>query len=199
MFVSACFRENGDGPVASSSGVNTTAWSGLRTGSLGVLALSVACMAASSREAAAPLPVKIAVFKFELDDETPAAALQNKATSTAAAMDKVSGEARSELAQSGKYNVIDAGGTDMNTVPNKALRDCEGCEAGLALKLGAEQALIGVVKRATQTDYYVWIQIRDARTGKVLDQEAANFAGSEEGWGSGARMLIRHQILPAKD
>ena len=45
----------------------------------------------------------------------------------------------------------------------------------------------------------LWIQIRDARTGKVLDQEAANFAGSEEGWGSGVRMLIRHQILPAKD
>ena len=112
-------------------------------------------------------------------------------------MDKVSGEARSELAQSGKYSVIDASGTDINAVPNRSLRDCEGCEAGLALKLGAEEALIGVVKRATQTDYYVWIQIRDARTGKILDQEAANFAGSEEGWPTGVRMLIRHQILPA--
>jgi hypothetical protein len=170
-----------------------------RIGAAGLLALSLAWMAASSKEAPAPAPVRIAVFKFELDDETPAAALQNKATSTAAAMDKVSGEARAELAQSGKYSVVDASGTDMNTVPNKAMRDCEGCEAGMALKLGAEQALIGVVRRATQTDYYVWIQIRDARTGKILDQEAANFAGSEEGWPAGARMLIRHQILPAKD
>ena len=33
----------------------------------------------------------------------------------------------------------------------------------------------------------------------ISPQEAANFAGSEEGWASGARMLIRHQILPAKD
>lgn len=170
-----------------------------RIGAAGLLALSLAWMAASSKEAPAPAPVRIAVFKFELDDETPAAALQNKATSTAAAMDKVSGEARAELAQSGKYSVVDASGTDMNTVPNKAMRDCEGCEAGMALKLGAEQALIGVVRRATQTDYYVWIQIRDARTGKILDQEAANFAGSEEGWPAGVRMLIRHQILPAKD
>jgi curli biogenesis system outer membrane secretion channel CsgG len=165
---------------------------------VGILALSITCMAAVPKEPAA-LPVRIAVFKFELDDETPAAALQNRETSTAAAMDKVSAAARSELAQSGKYNVIDASGIDMNTVPNRALRDCEGCEAGMAAKLGAEQALIGVVKKATQTDYYVWIQIRDARTGKVLEQEAANFAGSEEGWGSGVRMLIRHQVLPAKD
>ncbi len=170
-----------------------------RAGSAGLLALGLACLAAVSVQAAAPPPVRIAVFKFELDDETPAAALQNKATSTAAALDKVTGEARAELAQSGKYSVIDASGTDLSTVPNRSLHDCEGCEAALALKLGAEQALIGVVKRATQTDYYVWIQIRDARTGKVLDQEAANFAGSEEGWPSGVRMLIRHQILPAKD
>jgi curli biogenesis system outer membrane secretion channel CsgG len=164
----------------------------------GACALTLACLVATPRELPAP-PVRIAVFKFELDDETPAAALQNKATSTATAMDEVSDGARSELSHSGKYRVIDASGTDVSAVPNQALRDCEGCEAGLALKLGADQALIGVVKRATQTDYYVWIQIRDARTGKVLDQEAANFAGSEEGWPSGVRMLIRHQVLPTKD
>jgi hypothetical protein len=163
-----------------------------------VVALGFACMAAAQPEATVS-PVRLAVFKFELVDETPAAAPQNKATSTATAMDNVTFGARSELAQSGKYSVIDASSTDVNAVPNKSLRDCEGCEAGLALKLGADQALIGVVKRATQTDYYVWIQIRDARTGKILDQEAANFAGSEEGWASGARMLIRHQILPARD
>jgi curli biogenesis system outer membrane secretion channel CsgG len=170
------------------------------TRSTGTFVLTLACVAAASAELpASTVPVRIAVFKFELDDQTPAAALQNRTTSTATAMDKVSGEARAELSHSGKYAVIDASGTDVGAVPNKALRDCEGCEADLARKLGADEALIGVVKRATQTDYYVWIQIRDAKTGKILDQQAANFAGSEEGWPSGVRMLIRHQILPAKD
>jgi hypothetical protein len=83
----------------------------------------------------------------------------------------------------------------MNAVANRSFRDCDGCEAGIARDLGAEQSLIGVVKRATQTDYYVWVQIRDARTGKILDQQMANFAGGEDGWASGVRMLIRHQIL----
>jgi hypothetical protein len=41
------------------------------------------------------------------------------------------------------------------------------------------------------------VQIRDAHTGTVLAQEAANFAGGEEGWASGVRMLIDHQVLPA--
>jgi hypothetical protein len=79
------------------------------------------------------------------------------------------------------------------------LRRCDGCEAGIAQQLGADQSLLGVVIRATATDYYVMIRIRDARTGKVIDQESANFAGSEEGWPSGVRMLIKHQVLPAQE
>jgi hypothetical protein len=45
------------------------------------------------------------------------------------------------------------------------------------------------------TDYYVWIQISDARTGKVLNQQAANFAGGDDGWASGVASLIKHQVL----
>ena len=74
-----------------------------------------------------------------------------------------------------------------------------GCEAGIALKLGADESLLGIVRRATQTDYYVVIQIRDARSGKLLDQQGANFAGGQEGWASGVRMLIKHQILVSQD
>jgi hypothetical protein len=139
--------------------------------------------------------VKIAVFTFELDDQSPSAALLNQSPSRAGTLEKASSEARRELAQSGRYQVIDASQVDTHAVPGHALRNCGGCEAGLALQLGAEQALSGVITSATQTDYYVAIQIRDARSGKILDQQEANFAGSEEGWPSGVRMLIRHQIL----
>ena len=84
---------------------------------------------------------------------------------------------------------------DADPVRGKALRDCEGCESGIALRAGADQALIGVVKRMTQTDYYVVIQITDVRTGKVLEQQAADFAGGPDGWASGVRMLLKHQVL----
>jgi hypothetical protein len=168
-------------------------------GSVGVVAASLLALPAFATKASKAAPIRIAVFAFELDDESPSAALLNKATSTAAAMEKVNADARAELTQSGRYEVIDASKTDMSTVANKSFGSCDGCEAGIALKLGADQSLIGIVKRATQTDYYIVMQIRDARTGKVLDQQAANFAGGEEGWGTGARMLIRHQILPSKD
>jgi hypothetical protein len=139
-------------------------------------------------------PVKIAVFDFELDDISPAAAA-GATSSPAGAMEKVSSAARRVLAQSGRYSVIDVSKVDAKPVKEKSLRDCNGCEAGIALQLGADQSLIGVVRRVTMTDYYIWVQISDARTGKVLDQQAANFAGGDDGWASGVASLIRRQVL----
>jgi hypothetical protein len=140
-------------------------------------------------------PVKLAVFDFELEDTSPAAALLGKTTSSAAAMEKAGSEARRMLAQSGRYSLIDVSKADSKPVAEKSLRHCDGCEAGVALQLGAEQSLLGVVTRVTQTDYYVLIEIRDARTGKLVNQQEANFAGGDDGWASGVRMLIKHQIL----
>jgi hypothetical protein len=146
-----------------------------------------------------PPVVKLAVFDFEMDDATPAAALLRQTTNTEATMEKVSSEARRMLMESGRYILIDVSKVDAEPVRAKSLRNCDGCEAGIALQAGADQALIGVVRRITQTDYYVLVQITDAHTGKVLDQQAANFAGGPEGWASGVRMLLKHQVLVPTD
>ena len=143
-----------------------------------------------------PQPIKLAVFDFELDDATPAAALLGQTTSNEGAMERVSSEARRILAASGRYLLIDVTTSNAEPVRAKSMRSCDGCEAAVALQAGADQALVGVVRRITQTDYYVVIQIRDAQTGKILDRPAANFAGGPDGWASGVRMLIQHQLLP---
>ncbi len=143
--------------------------------------------------------VKLAVFDFELDDVSPAASLLGQTTSNEAIMEKVSSEARRMLAESGRFILVDVSRVDAEPVRAKSVRNCKGCEAGIALQAGAEQALIGVVRRVTQTDYYVLIQISDAETGKVLNQQEANFAGGPDGWASGVRMLIKHQVLVPAD
>jgi len=164
-----------------------------------VLALGLAFAPALAADAVRQAPVKIAVFDFELDDATPAAALLNKSTSDAEALGKVSTEARLALARSGRYSIVDVSKVDAKPVKEKALRNCDGCDAGIAAQLGADQSLVGVVRRATQTDYYVLITIRDARSGRLIDQQGANFAGGEEGWASGVRMLIKHQVLVSEN
>jgi hypothetical protein len=146
-----------------------------------------------------PPVVKLAVFDFELDDATPASALLGQTMNTEATMEKVSSEARRMLMESGRYILIDVSKVDAEPVRAKSLRNCDGCEADIALRAGADQALIGVVRRITQTDYYVQVQITDAQTGKLLDQQAANFAGGPEGWATGVRMLLKHQVLVPAD
>ena len=139
--------------------------------------------------------IRIAVFDFELEDVMPASAYLGQTTSSDANLKEVNDEARRMLSASGRYNVVDVSGIDTRSVAHGPLRRCDGCEADLAQRLGATQSLLGVVTRVTQTDYYVTIQIRDARTGKLIDQQEANFAGSDDGRGSGFRILIKHQVL----
>lgn len=164
-------------------------------GVIGGLLHSIANCPALAADAEKSSPIKIAVFDFELEDASPAASLLGETTNNAAIMKKVSREARWMLAESGRYSLIDVDKVDAKPVLEKSLRNCDGCDAGIALRLGAEQSLIGIVRRVTQTDYYVMIQITDARTGKILNQQEASFAGGADGWPSGVRMLIKHQVL----
>ncbi len=175
------------------AGHSSRAWPAI--GFLGALLASVACFPAVAADGGNVPPVKIAVFDFELEDVSPAASLPGASASAAATMEKVSSEARRMLSQSGRYRLVDVTRVEAKPVTEKSLRNCDGCETGIALQLGAEQALVGVVRRVSMTDYYVMIQISDCRTGKVLDQQVANFAGGEDGWASGARMLIKHGVL----
>jgi hypothetical protein len=140
--------------------------------------------------------LKIAVFEFELEDVSAAgsaSALDTASESTR--MQAVTEAARRALAQSGRYSLIDTAGAEAEAVQAKSLRNCDGCEAGIALKLGAQRSLIGVVTRVAQTEYYVSLRIMDTATGKVLKQEEAFFTGADDAWASGAAMLIKHQVL----
>jgi len=142
-----------------------------------------------------PRRVTPAAFDFELEDVTPAASFLGQTTSGADVMDKVSDEARRMLAASGDFVLVDVSHVDAEPVRAHTLRRCDGCQARIARELGADEALVGVVRRVTQTDYYVVVQFSDAETGKVIDQQEANFAGGPDGWASGVRMLLKHQVL----
>jgi hypothetical protein len=164
----------------------------------GLLWLGLAALPALAADAQEP-PLRIAVFDFELEDVSAAAALPDANASSTPAMQaimkNVSTKARQVLAQSGRYSLVDVSQVDAKPVREKSLANCDGCENAIALQLGAEQAMIGLVRRISMTDYYVLVQISECRTGKVLTQEVANFAGGDDGWANGVANLIRHQVL----
>lgn len=139
-----------------------------------------------------PAPVALAVFEFELEDTT-AASVGASATSDASYLAEVTASVRQSLGQSGRYRIVDVGG---EAAKARALRDCNGCEAAIAQKLGADQSLIGVVRRVSRTEYTLGFQVRDARTGAVLARGDSGLRlGADYSWKRGAVRLVSDRLI----
>ena len=142
-------------------------------------------------------PIKLALFDFELDDFSgggggvagdPAADLKR--------LDEVTSAVRKLIAGSPRYSLVDVSGAEGDGVKDRTLRQCHGCEAAIALKLGADQSFLGVVTRITRTDYVVSFQIRDARTGAVVLAKTSDLRiGADYSWSRGTAALIRDKML----
>jgi hypothetical protein len=141
-------------------------------------------------------PAKLALFPFELEDFSAGAGLNPANPDDAAQLAAATGEARRLIAESGRYVLVDGGGADAELVGTGSLHRCHGCEASIALALGAEQSLLGIVTKISQTDYAVAFMIRDSRSGALLSvQESGLRAGAPYSWPRGAAWLIRNRLL----
>jgi len=145
---------------------------------------------------AAPAPIKLAVFDFELEDFSAGASSVGTTSSDATQLASVTERVRQLVAQSGRYTLVDVDSVDALAVGAHTLRDCDGCDAGIALKLGADQSLVGVVSRISRTEYVVEFQIRDARTGTVVAAGDSGLQmGADYSWSRGAARLVKDQLL----
>ncbi len=142
-----------------------------------------------------PAPIALAVFDFELEDMTAASAAAS-AASDVSNLAEVTGSVRDALGQSGRYRIVDVGGASGEAAKAHALRDCDGCEAAIAQKLGADQSLIGVVRRVSRTEYTLGFQVRDARTGAVLARGDSGLRmGADYSWKRGAVRLVSDRLI----
>ncbi|MDI4238259.1 MULTISPECIES: DUF3280 domain-containing protein [unclassified Bradyrhizobium] len=176
-------------------GDNDEAWNRAETFlSRDIRAALAAQLAASP--AVASTPIALAVFDFELEDTTAAAQASGVAASDAAQLADVTYGVRELFAQSGRYRMIETSGTNAEAVKAHTLRDCGGCEAGIAAKLGADQSLIGVVRRVSRTEYTIGFQVRDSRTGAVVSQADSGLRmGADYSWRRGAVRLVKDHLL----
>jgi hypothetical protein len=163
----------------------------------GALCLFAAALSPVLAESASPAhPVKLAIFDCELEDFSAGASVTKGSPADKAPLEHVTGEIRRLMAASGRYSLIDTRSTDAGTMKAHELRTCGGCEAGIALKLGAEQSLIAVVTRVSRTDYTIALQIRDAKTGTIIANKQSGLRmGADYSWSRGAAALIKEHLL----
>ena len=143
-----------------------------------------------------PSRIKIAVFDFELDDFSGGAGIAGDKAADLAQLDRATSEVRRLIAQSGRYDLVDVATAEGEGVKSRSLRQCNGCEAAIALKLGADQSFVGVVRRISRTEYAVQFQIRDAHTGAmILARQSDLRIGADYSWNRGAAALINSSLL----
>src|SRR5438128_2777395 len=119
---------------------------------------------AESAETAAPSPTKIAVFPFELEDFSAAAAYVPPDDIDREQLRLSTEEARRLIAVSGRYQLVDVSAVNDPAAKAGKLRNCEGCDARIAAGLDADQSMIGIVTRITRMEYAVTYKVRDARS-----------------------------------
>jgi hypothetical protein len=174
-----------------------------RTGAGGKLVraslLGAALLAALAAGAAAAAPIKLAIFDFELEDSSAGASSAGEAPSDTTQLTGVTDQVRQLFAQSGRYRLIDVGNADAVAAKAHMMHYCNGCDAGIALQLGAEQSLVGVVRRISRTEYTVRFQIRDAATGAVVSSGDSGLRmGADYSWSRGAIRLIKDRLLESQ-
>jgi Protein of unknown function (DUF2380) len=171
-----------------------------RSKSLATALLCATLLAALPASAATSAPIKLATFDFELEDFSAGASSAGETPSDTDQLTRVTDEVRELLAASKRYRLVDVGSTDEAAAKVHTLRDCDGCDAAIALKLGAEQSFVGVVRRISRTEYIVRFQIRDARTGAdVADGDSGLRMGANYSWSRGAARLIKDRLLGIQD
>lgn len=186
-------RQAGSGIIAHRIGARSTC----------VAAASLLCaalLAALPASAATSAPIKLAIFDFELEDVSAGASSAGETPSDTEQLMHVTDEVRQLFAQSGRYSLVDVGAADAAAAKAHTLRDCQGCDAAIALKLGAEQSFVGVVRRISRMEYVVRFQIRDARTGAVVaDENSGLRMGADYSWSRGAARLIKDRLPEIQD
>jgi len=162
----------------------------------GAAAAAVFALLSVQPPAAAAEPIKIAVFEFELNDASGGSGIIAQDAADTEHLKKATEDVRRLLLASGRYSIVDAGAAA--DVPQRGIQHCNGCEAGLADKIGADQSMAGVVTRVARIVYTVQVVIRDAKSRALVSNSfSGGQLGANDAWPHGVKRLLKNQILSA--
>lgn len=151
-------------------------------------------LAAVGASAAEPAKT-IVVFDFEMMDTSASAGLIPQDELDTRYLQESTQAAKDFLLSAGDYSIVDAGPAADDLAKAGAIRDCNGCEAPIAQKLGGQMAMTGIVNRVSRTEYELLIKVVDAGSGAPV---AVGYSGLRLGanysWPRGAKWVMEKRI-----
>ncbi len=140
-------------------------------------------------------PPKVVVFDFEMIDTSLEAEMRVKRPDEQERLVKVGDQLRRELAESGKFQVLDV--APINAAAHQSnLQACGGCDLKLAQQLGADLEITGVVQKVSNVILNINVYLRDVHAGRLLAGGSADMRGNtDESWARATHYLVRERLL----
>jgi hypothetical protein len=160
------------------------------------LITGVVLMASLSGTVAAETTKDIVVFDFEMMDSSAGKGIIPPDERDKQYLAEATQVAKDFLQETGAYEILDTKPAAAEIAKVGELRSCNGCEVGIASKLGGQLAMTGVVNRISRTEYEMLIKVVDANTGAPVTVGYTGLRmGANYSWPRGAKWLMERRVL----
>jgi hypothetical protein len=151
-------------------------------------------LSSAAEEQAAPQPVpSILVLDLEMVDTSGEPTDQRQTHERR--LQAIRAALETELAARGVYAVVDPAEirADIDvTRARQSLHACNGCELRLARVVDADRVLTGQVNKVSSLVLSLWVDIKDAHTGRPVARKVLDFRGdNDQGWQRATDYLVR--------
>ena len=160
------------------------------------IAMITATMGGAWAQAQTLPRLKLAVFEIELDDFSAGGPLAGESLEETARLQRMTALVRDLLAQSGLFDIIDGSASTDQRVKDHWLRKCNGCDADIALALGANLSFVCFFRKISVMEQSLDIRIRDANTGRLAHASQADLRGeTDQSWSRALKFLIKYHLV----
>jgi hypothetical protein len=157
------------------------------------LALVVVLLASTGAALAGP---RAAIFPFELSDVSLEGELAGPRPDETHRLMLATEELRQLAARAAGYEVLDLAGLTAEIEKATPLYKCNGCEADMARRLGADVAITGYVRKVSNLILKVFINVRDVDSGKLTRIHQVDIKGNtDETWLRGVRYMVANGLV----
>lgn len=139
---------------------------------------------------------KVAILPFDIRDaEIEGDVFAKPKDYDIARMKLIADELKSLMEKSGKYEVVDLSPFAADIEKASPFNKCDGCEAEIAKKAGAELAVTGFVDKLSDALISLQVFARDVATGEMKKTMSAEVRGNtDELWLHGIRYLWKNRF-----
>lgn len=154
---------------------------------------------AQSDFANAEAPKKIAVFNFDLIDDSQEGEMNGIRADETQRLVLISDELRRLLKTDGRYEAVDLTSIAADIERLKPMYKCNHCEDELARKVGADYVMIGTVQKVSNLILNLNLFIKDVKADKIIKGMSSDIrSNSDDSWMHGIRWVVKNQLLADK-